>query len=219
MYVTITSLVYYPSSNRCTLLGMPFPQCSCAFHHKTYTELLLHSSCCASYGLVTYTALFSSTLFNFYCCTFCSITTCTALSPFISLFFFFHNRHSLYLCSLSSHLKHSTTTITSCLLIILLFTSHYFTLLLNTSNLFWGIIVLFSLFLLSLQLWARCPNPLQFLHNFPLLSSSSSLSLARVHFSLSKLLINELYYCRDIVLCLYNSMEVMLVLAYLCYIC
>ena len=111
MYVTITSLVYYPSSNRCTLLGMPFPQCSCAFHHKTYTELLLHSSCCASYGLVTYTALFSSTLFNFYCCTFCSITTCTALSPFISLFFFFHNRHSLHLCPLSPHLKHFTTTI------------------------------------------------------------------------------------------------------------
>ena len=107
--------------------------------------------------------------------------------------------------------KHSTAT-SFCLLIILSSTSHCITLLLNISNLFWGIVFLFFFFSF-LQFWARCLNSLQLLHNFPLLSSSSSFSLARVCFSLSKLLINELYCCKDIVLHLCKGIEIMLILA------
>jgi len=50
-----------------------------------------------------------------------------------------------------------------------------------------------SSLLLFLQFWARCPNLLQHLHSLSFFLSSSSLSLARTCFSLSKLLINELY--------------------------
>ena len=101
----------------------------------------------------------------------------------------------------SLHLKHSTT-ITSCLLIILSSTPHYITLLFNTSNLFWGMIVPFSPSFLFLQLQARCPNFLQHQHNFLFLASNFSLSLVREHLSLSKLLMSCLYWIRDIVLCL-----------------
>ena len=87
-------------------------------------------------------------------------------------------------------------------LIIFSSTPHCITLLPNALNLFWGITVSFSLSLLFLQLQARCPNPLQLKHNFSLFPSSSSLSLVREHFSLSKLLISELYCCKDMVLCL-----------------
>jgi len=78
---------------------------------------------------------------------------------------------------------------------------------LSTSNLFWGMMVPFLPSFLFLQLQAMCPNFLQHWHNFPFLPSSSSLSLARECFSLSKLLINELYWSRDIVLHLLNRVR------------
>ena len=155
----------------------------------------------------------SSTFLSFCCCTFYGIATCTAFST--SLFFtLFHSRYSLYLCPFFSHLKHSTST-ASYLLIALSSTPHCITLLLNISNLFWGTIFLFSLPTLFLQFWARCPNSLQLLHNFSLFPLSFSFSLVRAHFSLSKLLINELYCCKDMMLCLCESMEIMLIFAYL----
>ena len=126
-------------------------------------------------------------------------STSSALLSFFSSFIIFYSGHSLYLCPFSPHLKHSTTT-TSCLLIILSSTPHYITLLLNTSNLFWETMVPFSPSSLFLQLQTRCLNLLQHQYNFPFLPSSSSLSLVREHLSLSKLLISELYYCKDIVL-------------------
>jgi len=193
MYVTITSLVYHPSSNRYASLGMPSPQYSCAFYHKTYTGLFLHFSCYASHGLATYATFSPSTLLNFYCCTFCSIATCaTLLTSFLSTFF--HSRHSLHLCPSSLYLKHSTFLTSSCLLIILFSSSHCITLLLNISNLFLGMTFPFIFSPLFLQFQVRCPNPLHLLYSFPLLLSSSSLSLVRVYFSLSRLLINE-WYC------------------------
>ena len=131
------------------------------------------------------------------CCVFCGLVT------YATLFFLTHNGHSLHLCPFSPHLKHSTST-TPTLLIMLSSTSHCITLLFNTSNLFWGMTVPSSSLLLFLQFWARYLNFLQLLHSFFFLSSSSSLSLARAHFSLSRLLNNELYYCRDMMLCLYR---------------
>jgi len=105
-----------------------------------------------------------------------------------------------------SYLKHSTT-IVSCLLIVFPSTPHCITLVFNTSNLFWGIMIPFSPSFPFLQLQARCLNFSQHLHNFPLLPSSSSLSLVREHFSLSRLLINEWYWSKDIVLCLLNRVR------------
>ena len=182
---------------------MPSPQCSCAFYYKTYARLLLYSSCCTSCGLVIYAVFSSSALLNFCCYAFCGITICTTFSPFISLLFFSYNGHSLHLCPFFLHLKH-LTTITSCLLIILSSNPYCITLLLNTLNLFQEVVP-FSSFCLFLQLQTRCSNFLQLLYSFLFLSSSSSLSLARVHFSLSRLLNNELYCCKDMMLCLYRG--------------
>ena len=144
--------------------------------------------------------LFNSYLLSLlFCDQFPMIPISAAFSSSTPLFLFFHSGHSLQLCPLSPHLKHSTT-IVSCLLIILSSTPHYITLLFNTLNLFWETMVPFFFSFLLLQLQARCLNPLQFLHNFSFLPSSSSLSLMREHFSLSRLLINELYWVRDIML-------------------
>ena len=129
------------------------------------------------------------------CCTFCDLAICTTFS------FLTHNGHSLHLCPFSPHLKHLTST-APILLIIFFSTPHCIILLLNTSNLFLGITVPFPSSFCFLQFWARCPNFLQCLHNFSLLSSNSFLSLVKERLSLSKLLINELYWSRDIVLCL-----------------
>ena len=137
IYNTITSFVCHPSSNRHASSGMPSPQCSCAFRHKTCAGLLLHSSCCAFRGMVTCTTSFTTRNF----------------------FPSFQRGHSLYLCPFSPHLKHSTFTV-SCFLIILSFTSHCITLLDNTSNLFWGAVPLFSFPPLFLQFQAKYPNPL-----------------------------------------------------------
>ena len=182
-----TSWVYHPNSNRCASSGIPSPQCSHVLCCRVITELLHHS--CAS-SLVGCTSFLS-------CCAFCGLATCAVSSSstllnFLSSFPFFHSGHSLYLCLFSLHLKHSTTII-SCLLIILSSTPHCITLLFNTLNLFWGTMVPFSPSLLFLQLQTRCPNPLQYLHIFPFLSSSSVLSLARACFFLSKLLMRFLY--------------------------
>ena len=114
------------------------------------------------------------------------------------------------LCLFSPHLKHSTLLTSSYLLIILSSNPYCITLLINISNLFWGTTFPFFSPPLFLQLWARCPNPLQLLHKFPLLPSSSSLSLVRACFSLSKLLINELYFCKNMILCLCKDIELMI---------
>ena len=174
---------------------MPSPQCSCTFCYRMCTRLLLHSFCCASCSMATHIA---------------SSTTHVFLSPF-------QRGHSLYLCPFFLYLKHSMSTI-SYLLIILSFTPHCITLLDNTSNLFWRVVVSFSPSLF-LQLWARCPNSLQLLYNFLLLLLSSFLSLVRVHFSSSKLLINELYCCKDMLLRFCKGMEIMLIFVNYNYIC
>ena len=70
-----------------------------------------------------------------------------------------------------------------------------------------------------LQFQTRYPNPLQLQHSFSLFSSNFVLNEAKAYFSLSKLLMRELYYCRDIVLCLCSSMELMLILASYNYVC
>jgi len=159
MYITITSLVYHPSSNRYASLGMSSSQCSCAFYHKTYTGLLLHFSCYTSHGLTIYATFSPSTLLNFCCCAFCSIAICTTLLTSF-LFTFFYSGHSLHLCPSSLYLKHSTFLISSCLLIILFSSSHCITLLLNISNLFLGTTFPFTFPPLFLQFQVRCPNPL-----------------------------------------------------------
>ena len=175
-------MVYHSSSNRHTLSGMPSLQCSYAFCYRTYTGLLLHSFCYA----------------------FCGMATCTASSTTHNFFSPFQRGHSLHLCPFSPHLKHSTSTV-SCLLIVFSPTPHCITLLDNTSYLFWGVTPLSFFSSLLLQFWARCPNPLQYQHILPLLPFNSALSLARVHFWLSKLLMRELYCSRDMVLCLQRS--------------
>ena len=174
---------------------MPSPQCSCTFYHRIYTRLLLYSFCCAFCGMATHAT---------------SSTTCNFFSPF-------QRGHSLHLCPFSPYLKHSTFTI-SCFLIILFFTLHCITLLDNTSNLFWGMVSLFFFSSLFLQFQARCPNPLQLQHSCSF-SSNFALNEVRACFCLSKLLINELYCCKDMVLCLCKGMEVMLILADYNYVC
>jgi len=124
----------------------------------------------------------------------------------------------LHLCPFSPHLKHSTFTV-SCFLIIPSFTSHYITLLDNTSNLFWGAVSLFSFPFLFLQFRARCPNPLQLQYSHSFFPSNFALNEVRACFCLSKLLISELYCCKDMVLCLCKGTEVMLILANYNYIC
>ena len=132
------------------------------------------------------------------------MATCAASPSTHDFFSPFQREHSLHLCPFFPHLKHSTSTI-SCFLIVLSFTSHYITLLDNTSNLFWGVVFLFSSSSLFLQFRARCPNFLHPQHILPSLPSISALSLARTHRWLSILLIRELYCSRDMVLHLQRS--------------
>ena len=163
---------------------MSSPQCFCTFHHKMCAGLLLYSFCCA----------------------FCGMATCTTLSSFV-FFFFFYLGHFLHLCLSFSYLKHSTIQPISSVSCLFSSIPYLITLLLNISNLFWEMTFLFSFSSLFLQFWARCPNFLQYQQIFPFLPSSSALNLARVCFSLSKLLIRELYCCKDMMLHLYNSMK------------
>ena len=146
------------------------------------------------------------------CYAFCGIATCAAF------FICFHSGHSLHLCPPSLHLKHSTS-ILSYFLIILFFISHCITLLDNTSNLFLGAASLFSFPSLFLQFWARCLNPLQLQHSHSFFPSNFALNKVRAYFCLSKLLINELYCYKDMVLCLCKGMEVILILANYNYVC
>ena len=157
-------------------------------------------------------------LLHFFCYAFCGIATCATSSTTHNFFSPFQREHSLHLCPFSLYLKHSTFTIFY-FLIILSFTSHCITLLDNTSNLFWGAVPLFSFLSLFLQFWARCPNPLQPQHSHSFFSSNFALNEVRACFCLSKLLINELYCCKDMVLCLCKGMEVMLILANYNYVC
>ena len=60
---------------------------------------------------------------------------------------------------------------------------------------------------------------MQLLYNLSFFFSSSSLSLIRACFFLSKLLINELYYCKDMVLCLCKGIKLMVDLTSYNYIC
>ena len=73
--------------------------------------------------------------------------------------------------------------------------------------------------LLFLQFQTRYPNSLQLQHSLSLFPSNFVLNEARAHFSLSKLLMRELYCCRDIVLCLHSSIKLMLILASYNYVC
>ena len=171
-------------------------QCSCTFCHRICAGLLLYSFFCA----------------------FCGMATCAAPSTTCNFFSPFQRGHFLHLCAFSPHLKHSTFTV-SCFLIILSFTLYCITLLDNTSNLFWGAVPLFSFSFLFLQFWARCLNPLQFQHSRFFLPSNFSLNEVRVRFCLSKLLINELYCCKDMVLYLCKGTEVILILANYNYVC
>ena len=185
---------------------MPSPQCFSALFLNCSHELLLHSPCCTSCGLVTHTASSSSALLSllspfcafplmgcaslFSYCAFCGFTMCATFSSF---FLFFHTGHSLHLCPSSLHSKYFTPAILI-ILTTLPSTPHCITLLFNTSNLFWGTTIPFSSLLLFLQFQARCPNPLQYLYNFPFLPSNSALILARACFSLSRLLMRVLYW-------------------------
>ena len=196
---------YHPKSHNSTSCGTVGPQYYSALFLNISHELLFHSSCCA-FPFIGHAASFSSTLLSFLSCAFPLLRhTGSLLFPWYAfpsagratLLIFFHDRHYLYLCPSSPHLKHFTATILI-FLIILSSTPHYITLLLKILNLFWGIVAPFPVSFCFLQFQARCPNSLQPKHNFPLLPLSSSLSLARECFSLSKLLIIELYCCRDI---------------------
>ena len=184
-YVTTAPWPRHPNSHNSASCGTVGPQYHSALFLNCSHELLLHSLCCASRGLATRAAPLSSTLLNLFSfsCAF-PFSGCAGL--------FFYNGHSLHLCPSSPHLKHFTPNILT-LLIVFSSTPHCITLLLNTSNLFWGTTVPFVSPLLFLQFRARCPNFLQHRHNFPFLPSNSALNLARAHFSLSRLLISWLY--------------------------
>jgi len=56
MYDAITSLVYHPNSTRHASLGILSPQYSNTLCHKTYSGLLLYSSCYTFCGMVIHTA-------------------------------------------------------------------------------------------------------------------------------------------------------------------
>ena len=157
-------------------------------------------------------------LLHSFCCTFCSLATCAASSTTHNSFSPFQRRHSLHLCPSFLYLKHSTLTV-SCFLIIVSLTLHYITLFVNTSNLFWGTVPLFSSLSLFLQFWARYLNPLQLQHSRSFFPFNFALNEARAHFCLSKSLISELYYCKDMMLRLCKGTEVVLVLASYNYVC
>ena len=116
-----------------------------------------------------------------------------SFAPFTAFSFFTYKEHSLHLCSFFLHLKHSTSTTPTLLIILPSFISHCITLLDNTSNLFLEVAPLFSFPFLFLQFWARYPNPLQLQHSCSLFPSNFALNEVRACFCLSKLLINELY--------------------------
>ena len=114
--------------------------------------------------------------------------------------------HSHLRCPTFQHLKHFTFSIISCLLTFTsCLTLHCITLLAITSNLFWRINLLFSFSFLFLQLQARCPNLLYPQYTLSSLFSISALSLARACHWLSIPSMRELYYSRDIMLCLWRS--------------
>ena len=195
----------HPNSQNFTSCGTVGPQYHSALFLNVSHELLFHSSRCA-FPFVGRAASLSSTLLSFLSCAFpLSRHTSSLLSPWCAfpsaghatLLIFFHDGHYLHLCLSSPHLKHFTATVLI-FLIVLSSTPHCITLLLKILNLFWDVIAPFPVSFYFLQFRARCPNPLQPKHNFPLFPSSSFLSLARECFSLSKLLMIELYCCRDI---------------------
>ena len=114
--------------------------------------------------------------------------------------------HSHLQCPVPLHLKHCTSSTTSCLLTFTSFLKpHLITLLASTSNLFWRVDLPFSSCSLFLQLWTKCPNFLYPQYILPSLPSISALSLARACHWLSILPIRELYCSRDMVLYLWRS--------------
>ena len=149
---------------------MPSPQCSCAFCHRTCARLLLYS----------------------FCCTFCGMAIHTTFSTIHNFFSSFQIEYSLHLYPFSPHFEHSTSTVSYFLIIVSLI-SHCIILLNSTSNLFWGVVSLFSFPFSFLQFWTRCPNPLQFQHSHSFFPFNFALSLVRACFWLSRLLIRELY--------------------------
>ena len=193
------------------------PQCSSALFLSSSIELLFYSSCC-TFSLAGHAA-FSSSIFltSLFLPCFCAFSLlrragflffCWCAFPptrRTTLACFYYDRHFLYLCPSSLHLKHLTAI--PILLIILSSTPHCITLLDKTSNLFWGATSLFSFSLLFLQFWARYLNSLQLQHSHFFFPSNFALNEVRACFCLSKLLINELYWSRDIVLYLLNRVR------------
>ena len=119
---------------------------------RCHTRLLLHSFCYASCGMAIYATFFS-----------------------LISFLLFYLGYSLYLYPSFLHLKHLTTQSCSSISCLLSSTPYLITLLLNISNLFWGMTFSFSSSPLFLQFWARCLYFLQHQQIFPFLSSTSTL--------------------------------------------
>ena len=173
--VTFFYFIIYPCSSRAVLLRdilyISQSQYSCTFLYKKYTGLL---SCYIFCGLTIY------------------IASLLLLLSFFFLILIFGHSHLQY--PIFQHLKHCTSTSAiSCLLTCTSsFTSHCITLLAIILNLFWRISFSFISSFLFLQFWTRYLNLLHFQYTLSLLSIFA-LSLARVHYWLSILLIRELY--------------------------
>jgi len=138
----------------------------------------LHKCCYLLFG-----SLSSSTAMPFRGMLYMLLCSCTFLYGECTGFFFCYTFYGL-----TTHAAFS-----SCLLIVTPSTPYFIALLVNTSNLFWG--MTFPLFSSFLQLWARCLNFSYCQHSLSLFSSSFALNEARAHFSLSKLLRHWLYSC------------------------
>ena len=177
-YETTTSPLLYPSSNKFTSSGTPFPQYLNALCYRTFPKLLLHSSCCTFCGITICAVLsLSNLLFGqslHWCPTpshskylisssciflpmehassFFGCTFCgTTTWPTLSPLSFSLFGHSFYWCPSSLYLKHCIAFSSFLSLFCLLIsTPHLITLLDSTSNLFWGIDVLPSSSLLFL---------------------------------------------------------------------
>ena len=199
-YETTTFPLLRPNSNKSTSFSTPSPQYLNALCRRAFSELLLYAFCCTFCGITTYAAFSLSNLLfgqSLYQC-----PTPSYSKHFISFFCAFlliEHAGFFFGCTFGGAAICTTLPLlsSSCLLIS---TPYLITLLDNASNLFWGTNILFFPSLLFLQLQARYPNFLYSKHIFPCLPSNSVLYLAKAHFSLSKLLINESYWVWDILL-------------------
>ena len=142
----MTFPVIYPNSSSHASSGMSFlPQYSCVFSQLEHASSLF--------------------LVSSHCCTFPSVG-CTASPHFLFSFSTTMFGHSHLWCPIPLHLKHCTSSTTSCLpTFSSSLTLHCITLLAIFSNLFWETGFPFTSFIF-LQLWTRCPNFLHPVTNF-----------------------------------------------------